>query len=219
MVRRSVGGVNRVDACKAIDDCSLRIRGAVTPDDSFGRSGTNHRAQSGAKRSMGRPTSMLRSFSAALVAFLLLAGRSALADVIEPRHVRVIDGDTITMNGKTIHLVGFVVPETRDAQCKAEREQPRWVSGFAISAAPAALSKRTAGTLATFWSKKGWRSLTRVAAADAPRRRSFGANRHGESNHAGRHQGRPCAPRSGEVREYCRLCTEPNAPTSTIIQP
>jgi endonuclease YncB( thermonuclease family) len=122
MVRRSVGGVNRVDACKAIDDCSLRIRGAVTPDDSFGRSGTNHRAQSGAKRSMGRPTSMLRSFSAALVAFLLLAGRSALADVIEPRHVRVIDGDTITMNGKTIHLVGFVVPETRDAQCKAERE-------------------------------------------------------------------------------------------------
>jgi len=34
----------------------------------------------------------------------------------------VIDGDTIALNGKTIHLVGFIAPETRDAQCKAERD-------------------------------------------------------------------------------------------------
>jgi micrococcal nuclease len=33
----------------------------------------------------------------------------------------VIDGDTITVNGRTIRLVGFIAPETRDAQCKAER--------------------------------------------------------------------------------------------------
>ena len=116
----------------------------------------------------------------------------------------MIDGDTIALNGKTIHLVGFIAPETRDAQCKAERDlgdkaarrmrdlilagglatrrsyvrapQPRWASGFAISAAPAARLKRTAGTLVTFWSRKGWRPRTRVAGPDVQRRRGSGAN-------------------------------------------
>jgi hypothetical protein len=39
MVRRLGSGVNRADACKAIDDYSLRIRVALTPGDSFGRWG------------------------------------------------------------------------------------------------------------------------------------------------------------------------------------
>src|SRR5882762_2463033 len=65
---------------------------------------------------------MLQPFWAALVAILFLAGELARADVVEPWQVRVIDGDTIALNGKTIHLVGFIAPETRDAQCKAERD-------------------------------------------------------------------------------------------------
>ena len=63
-----------------------------------------------------------RTFLAALVAVLLLAGQSAQADFIESRQVRVIDADTITVNGKMVHLVGFVAPEMRDAQCKTERD-------------------------------------------------------------------------------------------------
>jgi endonuclease YncB( thermonuclease family) len=65
---------------------------------------------------------MLQPFLAALLATLFLAAGSSHADIIEPSQVRVIDGDTIALNGKTIHLVGFIAPETRDAQCKAERD-------------------------------------------------------------------------------------------------
>jgi len=63
----------------------------------------------------------MRSLVAALP-ILFLASQSAPAEVVDPRQVGVIDGDTITVNGKTIHLVGFIAPEMRDAQCKAERE-------------------------------------------------------------------------------------------------
>jgi micrococcal nuclease len=55
------------------------------------------------------------------IAVLLLAGQSALADVVQPQQIRVIDGDTIVVNGKAIRLVGFIAPETWDARCKAER--------------------------------------------------------------------------------------------------
>jgi micrococcal nuclease len=65
---------------------------------------------------------LVMKIAAAIIAILLLIGQSALAEVIEPRQVRVIDGDTIAVNGKTVHLVGFVAPETQDAQCKAERQ-------------------------------------------------------------------------------------------------
>jgi endonuclease YncB( thermonuclease family) len=58
----------------------------------------------------------------ASVAMLLPAGQSALANGIEPREIQVIDGDTITVNGKMVHLIGFIAPETHDAQCKAERD-------------------------------------------------------------------------------------------------
>jgi micrococcal nuclease len=56
-----------------------------------------------------------------LVLIALLTGQSAAA-IIEPRQIHVIDGDTIFVNGKTIHLVGFIAPETREAQCKVERD-------------------------------------------------------------------------------------------------
>jgi endonuclease YncB( thermonuclease family) len=56
-----------------------------------------------------------------LVLVALLTGQSAAA-IGQPQQIHVIDGDTITLNGKTIHLVGFIAPETRDAQCKVERD-------------------------------------------------------------------------------------------------
>jgi micrococcal nuclease len=66
---------------------------------------------------------MLRRLcSAALVSIPILTSQSATASIVEPREVQVIDGDTITVNGKTIHLVGFIAPETHGAQCKAERD-------------------------------------------------------------------------------------------------
>lgn len=59
---------------------------------------------------------------AALVSVALLTSQSATSAIVEPRQIQVIDGDTITVNGKTVHLAGFIAPETRDAQCKAERD-------------------------------------------------------------------------------------------------
>jgi endonuclease YncB( thermonuclease family) len=60
--------------------------------------------------------------AAAGIVILLLASKSLMADVVQPPQVRVIDGDTVAVDGKTIHLVGFTAPEKRDAQCKAERD-------------------------------------------------------------------------------------------------
>ncbi len=57
-----------------------------------------------------------------LIALLLLT-TPALAEPIEPDRIRVIDGDTIRVDGKRpdIRLVGFNAPETRRAQCSDER--------------------------------------------------------------------------------------------------
>ena len=60
--------------------------------------------------------------AASLVSVALLTSQAATAAVVEPRQIQVIDGDTIIVNGKTVHLIGFIAPETYDAQCKAERE-------------------------------------------------------------------------------------------------
>lgn len=58
------------------------------------------------------------------LALALNAGGAQHADAspVEPRQVRVIDGDTITVDGKTIYLAGFIAPETQGARCKAERD-------------------------------------------------------------------------------------------------
>lgn len=53
-----------------------------------------------------------------------LAISPATAEPIQPHDVRVIDGDTIRIYQKLpdVRLVGFNAPETRRAQCAAERE-------------------------------------------------------------------------------------------------
>jgi hypothetical protein len=146
---------------------------------------------------------MIARTTVASIVMLVLAGQSALANGIEPQQIQVIDGDTITVNGKMVHLVGFITPETREAQCKAERDLgdkaakrlreliqagsldftpvmcscPGATLGkFAISGVLAGRSKRTAGMSVMFWSKKGWRRPTHVATEIAPRRRGFGVN-------------------------------------------
>jgi len=51
----------------------------------------------------------------ASVAMLLPAVQSALANGIEPRQIQVIDGDTITVNGKMVHL--RIPPSRRQQNC------------------------------------------------------------------------------------------------------
>ena len=48
--------------------------------------------------------------------------QQAVAYPIESRQIRVIDGDTIVTDGKTIHLFGFAAPGMQGAQCRAERD-------------------------------------------------------------------------------------------------
>ena len=47
-------------------------------------------------------------------------GQPAVDRVI-PSHLTVVDGDTVTLRGQSIRLVGFDTPETYKAQCAAER--------------------------------------------------------------------------------------------------
>jgi endonuclease YncB( thermonuclease family) len=56
------------------------------------------------------------------LAVALAAAQHAGAYPVESDQIRVIDGDTITTAGKTVHLVGFIAPETQSAQCQAERD-------------------------------------------------------------------------------------------------
>jgi endonuclease YncB( thermonuclease family) len=48
--------------------------------------------------------------------------QQAAASAIQSNQIRVIDGDTIITDGKTVHLAGFVAPDIQSAQCRAERE-------------------------------------------------------------------------------------------------
>jgi endonuclease YncB( thermonuclease family) len=57
-----------------------------------------------------------------LACLLLLVASPAIAEPIHPGAIQVIDGDTISANGKTVRLVGFDTPEPeRLARCEAER--------------------------------------------------------------------------------------------------
>ena len=56
-----------------------------------------------------------------LLALILLAA-PALAEPISPDRIRVVDGDTIRVQGKSVRLVGFNTPETYRARCSAERK-------------------------------------------------------------------------------------------------
>ena len=66
----------------------------------------------------------MRSAVALVLALTCGAAHPAGADPIEPGNVRVIDGDTIRVFNRqpNVRLVGFNAPETRRAQCDAERE-------------------------------------------------------------------------------------------------
>src|ERR1700674_2058035 len=48
-------------------------------------------------------------------------GAASGAYPLESNQIRVIDGDTIATDGKTIRLVGFISPEIQSPQCQAER--------------------------------------------------------------------------------------------------
>ena len=59
-----------------------------------------------------------------LAGWIVSAGSLAQADQISSSDIRVIDGDTIRVYRQKpdVRLVGFNAPETRRAQCEAERE-------------------------------------------------------------------------------------------------
>lgn len=58
-----------------------------------------------------------------LVFLTLIVAGQARAEPIWGQRIRVIDGDTIKVDSqKPVRLVGFNAPETRRAQCDAERE-------------------------------------------------------------------------------------------------
>ena len=66
---------------------------------------------------------MMSRWCLIVVCLLVLGGRTTAAS-IDPKDVRVIDGDTIRIYQKqpNVRLVGFNAPETRRAACDAERE-------------------------------------------------------------------------------------------------
>jgi micrococcal nuclease len=60
-------------------------------------------------------------FLAVLVVTLATAHHAA-ASFIDPQQIRVIEGDTIVADGRTVHLSGFVTPDAQGARCATERE-------------------------------------------------------------------------------------------------
>jgi endonuclease YncB( thermonuclease family) len=63
----------------------------------------------------------MKTITRSLLVLALLA-TPAMAEQIEPASVRVIDGDTIAVDGHkpNIRLVGFNTPEIRKAKCEDE---------------------------------------------------------------------------------------------------
>jgi endonuclease YncB( thermonuclease family) len=63
---------------------------------------------------------MLRFLAVLVVA--LAAAHPAAASFIDPQQIRVIEGDTIVADGRTVHLSGFVTPDAQGARCAGEKE-------------------------------------------------------------------------------------------------
>lgn len=83
----------------------------------------------------------------------------AAAEPIQPGAIKVIDGDTIAVGGKTIRLIGFDTPEPESqARCEAERtlaaratQRLRRIvagGGLRLTLAPCACKAGTEGTQA-----------------------------------------------------------------------
>ena len=66
----------------------------------------------------------MKWLSILLASWIVSAGPIAQAEQISPSDIHVIDGDTIHVHHQKpdVRLVGFNAPETRRAQCEAERE-------------------------------------------------------------------------------------------------
>jgi len=57
----------------------------------------------------------------AVIAAMMLAAATAIAEPIDKSEIRVSDGDTVFARGKVYRLVGFNTPETFKARCAEER--------------------------------------------------------------------------------------------------
>lgn len=66
----------------------------------------------------------MRAFALALAVVVLLAPVYGRAEPVSNARVRVVDGETIRIDGRQpdIRLVGFKTPETEEAGCAKERE-------------------------------------------------------------------------------------------------
>jgi endonuclease YncB( thermonuclease family) len=58
----------------------------------------------------------------ATLALVLVTAQHATGSFISPQQIRVIEGDTIVADGKTVHLSGFVTPDPQGSRCAGERE-------------------------------------------------------------------------------------------------
>jgi endonuclease YncB( thermonuclease family) len=58
----------------------------------------------------------------AILALVLVTAQHATASFISPQQIRVIEGDTIVADGRTVHLSGFVTPDPQTSRCASERE-------------------------------------------------------------------------------------------------
>jgi endonuclease YncB( thermonuclease family) len=58
----------------------------------------------------------------AALAIAAVTVHHAAASSISPGQIRVIEGDTIVADGRTVRLSGFVTPESQGARCAGERE-------------------------------------------------------------------------------------------------
>lgn len=56
-----------------------------------------------------------------VVALAVMIATGASAERVDPAAIRVIDGDTIELDGQSIRLVGFDTPETWEPDCEYER--------------------------------------------------------------------------------------------------
>jgi endonuclease YncB( thermonuclease family) len=58
----------------------------------------------------------------AMLALVLVTAQDAAASFISPQQIRVIEGDMIVADGRTVRLSGFVTPDPQGSRCVGERE-------------------------------------------------------------------------------------------------
>lgn len=56
-----------------------------------------------------------------VVALAVIIATGASAERVDPASIRVIDGDTVELDGQSIRLVGFDTPKTWEPECDYER--------------------------------------------------------------------------------------------------